>query len=1758
MLFYRPFVMMGQPLNMSLQKIRLTLSANDTLYIPGNLHAVSSRPDGHNIHNTGVIILKDTLKNHTGALFCSSSNPYLDAENQDPRTYGKIIFSGHKEQILCGDTSVYFNTVLLDRSNLKLSISCRAFDSICFAGSNLNLNNNNLWLYDTRPEIYRYGGLLSGESPAGHITDSLSGAIRAYKRITPGADAAGLGVSFNRDLGILFIQRNHNSDTSITNGSIKKTFRITPSIFGHMADYGAVSLKYLHTDLYRQNEQDLVVWQRQTNGRLYNLKGTADTTANIIVSDPFTVKPYYYTLAEDKCRILPAISIPDTHFVCEGVQVDIPFTAYPDYSYSVTPPASVSHYSPGMAAITMSSDSYALNDTFPLILRVTSPKGCINADTVIVITRRKTPVRCYAQDAAGIKKKFFCKNESVFFRDSAVQDGRYSWDFGDGNFSDDYSPVHQYNTSSPYPVEVLVSYTSPQGCVTDTGFLLTIHPLPLATFQIPYPCVSTNDTILIENYTSGSLFSCQWKINDDDSIFVSLDTIISGTSLFFSTGRIDPVENPSPDLRIHFTDPKNYNIRLTAVNQFACSDDTIITTYISPAVYPSFDTGALTNVCFGNHSILRANDPTFIHTSHYRWKTADTAVTISPEDAAYITFPTPGFHPVTLISISKWGCADSVSGTVFIKPMPDARFSTTPVCYGYSTPVHNLSVNTGSIRYEWYENNSILSVTYPGDTLIFFSLGNSSYLMLTAVNHYGCRASDEQPVIIYPVPEAMFTANNRCFQHQHLSPLFINESWDPDTSAYKWLFGNFPETTSIEKNPLFTYHQPGEYTVTLEMQSAHGCKSSQSNTITIYPKVTSSFYHTTACFGNPTIMQPTEGTPAALITGYQWYHADTNLGYTDASNPVFEHTFSHPGQYRIRLELITSDGCPEPIDQLITVLQLPYTGFYGINQCAGQSTQIIIDTMSYNTSTISWDMGDGTTTNTLVCADTICSYLFGAPGEYQVSLIATSDSGCIHTVKDTITIYSLPAVDLGDSTGTCADSLILAAGILNSTYQWTTGHTSEYITIVNTGPVGVSVTDNSNGCRGHDSVMVILHAQVIVNLNEDTAYCGQAVLDAQNPGFGYRWHDGSTNRTFRTDTDQFCSVTVTSPEGCIGTDTAIIRIHELPIIELGNDTSLCSGDSMRIGKDIPEHRFLWNNGSTNAVIEVGRYTDRPVTDHYTQTVTNKYLCRYYDDIDISVFPLPVFSIAGDSAFCAGDYAILYADINQCTYHWSNGQTSKLITITQSGEYTVTVTNRNRCSATGRINSIAHPLPTVSLGGDRHSCIGDTIFLDAGNFSSYLWSNSKTTAGIMIVSSGQYSVWVTNRHGCSTISDPAAIFFDALPSAPLDDWITHCGPATLHAMNPGSYYQWSTGSTAQTIAVLSTGNYLLTITSPQGCINTDSTHVNILPVFPVDLGTDKTICSDDRITLSAALTDSNSHILWSNGATCQSITPDASGKWWIRVQQTNGCVVTDTMNLSVIPVPRVDLGNDQYLCNNESIVLDAGNPSSSYSWNANNGFTSMQQSINAQLPGIYTVKVSRNGCTATDTIILTESDRPITAGFLVASKLNAGDTVHFIDMSFPDPIDYYWNFDDGSTSYQPSPLHVFYRPGIYLIEQNVSNGVCSNSTSKIIYVEGYKNISPFEQHQIDSTIENNKLVLLNSAVAYPNPSNGIITLRAEANKPCRMGIQLYSVNGILIDHKEYPDAQLITENYNLHTLPPGIYLFRINAAMSVKTIKIIRY
>ncbi|HWR33816.1 MAG TPA: gliding motility-associated C-terminal domain-containing protein, partial [Chitinophagaceae bacterium] len=170
---------------------------------------------------------------------------------------------------------------------------------------------------------------------------------------------------------------------------------------------------------------------------------------------------------------------------------------------------------------------------------------------------------------------------------------------------------------------------------------------------------------------------------------------------------------------------------------------------------------------------------------------------------------------------------------------------------------------------------------------------------------------------------------------------------------------------------------------------------------------------------------------------------------------------------------------------------------------------------------------------------------------------------------------------------------------------------------------------------------------------------------------------------------------------------------------------------------------------------------------------------------------------------------------------------------------------------------------------------------------------------------------------------------------------------------------------------SPGVYEVKVISYLTCINDTMKKTVTVDPLNVSLGPDREFCGNTPFVLDPQISGNKTY-LWQDNSTAPTYTATQSGLYWVEVKNNNnGCIDRDSIQITYKPYPLINLGNDAFLCERSTQLLDAGNPGSLYIWQDN----SNNQTFLVKKAGTYFVKVNLNGCESSDTISIQTSYIP---------------------------------------------------------------------------------------------------------------------------------------------------------------------------------------
>ncbi len=1058
-----------------------------------------------------------------------------------------------------------------------------------------------------------------------------------------------------------------------------------------------------------------------------------------------------------------------------------------------------------------------------------------------------------------------------------------------------------------------------------------------------------------------------------------------------------------------------------------------------------------------------------------------------------------------------------------------------------------------------------------GSTSVEITVNTEGWYTLQVWGVDGCTNRDSVFVDVKPIPEAeigFYGAGFTCFGNEikfknltdrYDDPAAVDpEKLDTIGHQYTWLFhdGSSSGQMSEEFEPIYTYRNQGTFYPELIVESRFECKDTATIDVRILEIPKAKFTAENLCQDDTISIDHQSSTEGSSGTvRYDWGLLPEGLTYTTmAFDDLPEWSLENGGKHEISL-ITTLNGCSDTTSQQFIVNNKPQIDF-AIPASACQGTFVdfknnsVIDSgfVSYH-----WEMGNGQTS---ALEEPTAKY--DEAGIFSVKLTATSGEGCAISDSSEIEIISLPDTDFTIANA-CAEDTI-QVDILNfiagNTYQWKLdgvdypGANPLRLAFDEAGSHSLELavsTPQSCAAKASQSMEIYPKPQAGF-LAENQCFGGVAVfVDQSTIDYGSMnrlWKFGddiySTERNpkvaFESAGEYDVYLKVTSEYGCESTHTDKMEIIEAPYLDIPDQMQTC-GTAYELNAGPIDYNYLWSDHSTS---NVNTFT---ASGAYWVQVSNALGCSRRADFEIELNQPISPSLGEDSIFC--EVARLDAGYPGSTYQWSDGSTGRYLDVSESGYYSVAITDQNGCEASAGLNVIVNDMPGLDLGEDINICSDEELVLDAGEAGSYLWNDHTTDRYLTVSSSGLYSVKVISEEGCEA-EDMVYVDYNGNPALEVPSAIEACDQVTIDAGEGYQSYQWSNGKNTRFITFTSSEKVELTVANNTGCTVTETIQVTVNESPVIDLGDDIDLCYGNTAYLISDY-DGKGDYLWSTEERTEEIFVNESGTYSLTITTPAGCSGSDEVGVNIRPSLTVNLPREQKICRGQDGMLQAGDPDidnsqNTYQWyyqgemieNAN---ASELQVSNA---GWYMVSASNDlGCSSVDSVRVFETTNEINAEFLVNSIANVGDSLKFIQLTSPDPSWYQWHMGNGYKTYDYHPNYVYYVEGEYDVSLVVSNNVCLDTATKTITIKPLRTNENNQEAEFNAEEYFTELLEFN---VYPNPTLDKTYVELKINKPSNVYLVMYSLSGIKVDEIRTKGEELKLE-LNLEHLTNGVYILK---------------
>jgi gliding motility-associated-like protein len=673
----------------------------------------------------------------------------------------------------------------------------------------------------------------------------------------------------------------------------------------------------------------------------------------------------------------------------------------------------------------------------------------------------------------------------------------------------------------------------------------------------------------------------------------------------FGNGQLSTARNPV----VSFSQPGTYTVKLVVRNANGIDEEEKID-YITVSSSPSASFSAnLTTACVPATIQFTDQSSTPAGATIAQWQWYDGDGGSSTLQNPSHTYNATGFYTVSLTITSSTGCTSTAVIGNYIRIVSgittNFTFLQPSTCTApFVVTFQDQSSGPGTLSYNWNFGNGAPNSNLSNPTTTYPSAGNYT-VKLDVQSNLGCTGSLQKTITVAG-KTTNFTAPASICIGQAVN--FQNASSSQPVSSL-WDFGD--GTTSGQINPTKAFLAAGTYQVKLINQYTN-CSDSITKSITIIDKPVVDFKanDTTSCSA-PFTVQFTDLTAGA--TGWLWDFGDG--GTSPQQNP--SHQYNGFGDYTVTLTATSGAGCTNTITKKdyikirktqVTIINAPDGGCVPFTYSPIASIQTVDNIVSY-----AWDLGEpGAIYNVQFPTHT-----YNTPGNYNIKLTVTTQSGCIETVNipNGVRTGVPPAVSFSYSPNTpiCASTPINFTDLSTTTpgaqVMWTWNFGDRQISPLqnpshifkDTGAITVTLIVSNNGCV--DSAKQTLQIRPPVanfgykldcNNRLNVTFIDSSLTNAVYGLISYVWDFGDGSPTSGllapthsyasfgsynvklTVTNGLCSYPITKPVK-VSDDKADFTINKNPVCKneiftltaINNDSALITNYTWTIGSDPP-------------------------------------------------------------------------------------------------------------------------------------------------------------------------------------------------------------------------------------------------------------------------------------------------------------------------------------------------------------------------------------------------------------------------------------------------------------------------------------------------------------------------------------------------------------------------------------------------------------
>ncbi len=701
-------------------------------------------------------------------------------------------------------------------------------------------------------------------------------------------------------------------------------------------------------------------------------------------------------------------------------------------------------------------------------------------------------------------------------------------------------------------------------------------------------------------------------------------------------------------------------------------------------------------------------------------------------------------------------------------------------------------------------------------------------------------------------------------------------------------------------------------------------------------------------------------------------------------------------------------------------------------------------------------------------------------GNYSVTV---SDVNlCTATLSTTIAISSGPTTQFVSTNVLCngasigAINLTVNGGSAPYSYLWSNNSNVQDLNNIPAGNYSVTVTD-ANNCSVTGAVLITQPSAIQVNETHVDASCGNSngTIDITVSGgtlpYSYIWSNSSNTEDLNNLAIGNYSITVTDGNNCSATITISIINGggSLPLSNIATDETCSSGNGsidLSVNAGTAPYNYAWSNAQiTQDIANLS-------AGNYSVTVTDAGGCTGTATAAINNHPSPSLSTTHLDETCSNSNGSIDLTVTvgalPYSYIWSNNSQTEDISNLSTGNYSVTVTDGNNCTANIQVSILNSSGPIINEIHFDENCNqangSINLTINGGILPySFNWNNGTTTEDISNLGSGNYSVTVTDVNGCSNLQ---SILINNIAGPQLSE--THI--STSCGLNNGSVdltvtggtfpfiYSWSNNYITQDLQNISPNTYSVTVTDAGGC-TAELTGINIISSTIPNLNETHTssTCGNANAGVDLTVTGGTAgyNYIWSNNSVTEDIANIVSGNYSVTVTDAAGCTVSLNALINNIAGPQLTIIPTATSCGNYDgsidLIVNGGANPYSYLWS--NSTTT--EDVTSLAGGNYSVTVTdANNCTVEINIDVIASIYPLINAHITGNKGCIPLSIFFNNTS-SNATTYSWIFGDGTTSNDVSPTHQYNQIGNFPVELIATSSTGCSDTLAIDTVSIYE-------------------------------------------------------------------------------------------------------